>query len=150
MIDGWAQIAGSVHVLAARRGDERGSYLWVSAGERREAINAELFLPAVEPGALDGAIGVAVASVARPDTGEERSGPVRVQFGRVRDGRGVVSLDGAGVEADVTFALHHAPPGGGFCAHCGGALKFDPVDAITPPDGGLIGRVDHRCLRCER
>lgn len=150
MIDGWAQIAGSLHVLPARRGAESGSYLWVIAGERQEAIVAELFLPAVAPEALDGAVGVATGSVSRPAAGEERSGHLSVQFGRVRDGRGVVSLEGAGLDADVTFALVPGPPGGGYCAHCGGALEFEVVDAITPPDGGVIGRFDRRCTRCER
>ena len=150
MIDGWAQIAGSVHVLPARRGDEPGSYLWISAGERREAVVAELFLPAVAPDRLDCAIGVAVASIARTHTGEERSGPLRVQFGRVRDGRGVVSLEGAGLDADVAFSLVHGPPGGGFCSHCGDSLEFEVVDVIAPPDGGLIARVTSRCRRCGR
>lgn len=150
MIDGWSQIAGSLHVLGARCGDESGSFLWVSAGDRGEAIAAELFLPAVAPDRLDGAIGVAVASVCRPQTGEERSGPLQVQFGRVQNGRGVVSLEGAGLDADVSFWLVHGPPGGGFCPHCGDALEFEAVNVIAPPDGGLIATVDRRCRRCER
>jgi hypothetical protein len=146
-VTGWTQIRGSLNVLAARRGGERGSYLWLSAGARREAVDAEFFLPAVEPGALDGAMGVAVA-MARVRGQEERSGPVRVQFGRVRDGRGVVSLEGAGIDADVLFTLVEGPPGGGFCSHCGNALTVGVVEVITPPDGGVIGSTQVACRRC--
>jgi len=147
MMHGWIEIRGSLNALAARRGGEHGTYLWLSAGERHESVEAELFLPAVEPGALDGAMGVAVG-MARLQNREERSGPVRVQFGRVRDGRGVVSLEGAGIDADVRFTLFEGPPGGGFCSHCGSPLEVDVVEAITPPDGGLIGRIQVTCGQC--
>ena len=144
---GWTQIRGHLHALAARRGGEQGSYLWLSGGQREETVEAELFLPAVQPDALDCAIGVAIGQ-ARVAGMEERSGPVRVQFGRVRDGRGVVSLEGAGIDSDVLFTLVPGPPGGGFCSHCGSPLEVAVVEVITPPDGGLIGHTQVTCERC--
>ena len=59
----WLQVAGSLYALPATRGDEAGSYLWLEAGERTEAVVAELFLPAVRPDRLDAAMGVAIGSV---------------------------------------------------------------------------------------
>ena len=142
----WTQISGSLYALPARRGDERGTYLWISAGQRSEEVVAELFLPAVPPEELDGAIGVAIGSVQY--AGVERSGQVRLQFGRVRDERGVVTAAGSGIDTDIRFELSHHPPSGGFCPHCGGELAVDVVSVITPPDGGVIGKPIGRCREC--
>ena len=142
----WTHISGTLHALPARRGDEAGTYMWVSAGERREHVEAELFLAAVEPDHLDGAIGVAVGNVEAE--GVERTGDLRLQFGRVGEHRGVVSASGAGIDTDITFALSHHPPAGGFCPLCGSELAVEVVDVITPPDGGVIGRPEARCTTC--
>ena len=145
---GWLQIEGRIHALPARRGDEAGSYLWLAAGEGYEHVWAELYLPAVTVEQLDMAMGVATGVVSIAD--EERFGQVTLQFGRVRDDRGVVSAGGKLLDADILFQLLHAPPDGGFCAHCGGELEVDVVDVITPPDGGLIGAPRSRCPGCGR
>lgn len=147
-MNGWLQIEGRIHALPARRGDEEGSYLWLAAGERGEAVEAELYLPAVVVERLDGAMGVATGIVA--SGGEQRFGTVTLQFGRVGDGRGVVSAGGDLLDADVRFELLMTPPDGGFCAHCGGQLEVPVVDVITPPDGGLIGAPRSRCPGCGR
>jgi hypothetical protein len=142
----WTQISGTLHALPARRGDEPGTYLWISAGDRHDQVVAELFLPAVPPDALDGAIGVAIGSV--QSAGVDRTGEVRLQFGRVRDERGVLSAAGVGIDTDIRFELSHHPPSGGFCPHCGGDLAVDVVSVITPPDGGVIGQPIGRCREC--
>lgn len=142
----WTHITGTISALPARRGDEPGTYLWIDAGERGEQVVAELYLPAVEAHDLDGALGVATGTV--QCSGDERSGEVQLEFGRVRDGRGVVSARGAGVDSDIVFALSHHPPEGGFCRHCGAELTVDVVAVITPPDGGVIGMPSGRCTRC--
>ncbi|MGH3075950.1 MAG: hypothetical protein ACRDQC_13525, partial [Gaiellales bacterium] len=59
----WTQMEGQLSALPARRGDEPGTYLWITAGEHHEAVTAELFLPAVASDDLDSALGVAVATV---------------------------------------------------------------------------------------
>jgi hypothetical protein len=130
----WTQISGTISALPARRGEEPGTYLWIDAGERGEQIVAELFLPAVAADSLDGALGVAIGTI-RAD-GDDHSGEVRLEFGRVRDGRGVVS------------ARSHHPPEGGYCRHCGSELALDVVAVITPPDGGVIGMPAGRCNQC--
>ena len=142
----WTHISGTLHALPARRGGERGSYLWVAAGERNEQVVAEVFLPAVPPDELDGAIGVATGNVQA--AGVDRTGDLRLEFGRVADGRGVVSASGAGIDTDITFALRRDPPEGGFCPHCGSPLEVDVVEVITPPDGGVIGQPEGRCTQC--
>jgi hypothetical protein len=142
----WTQIAGTISALPARRGDEPGTYLWIDAGERGEHVVAELYLPAVSADSLDGALGLATGTV-RTDR-DDRSGEVRLEFGRVRDGRGVVSARGAGVDSDITFTLSRHPPGGGYCRHCGAELSVDVVAVITPPDGGVIGTPTGRCDLC--
>jgi hypothetical protein len=142
----WTHISGTLHALPARRGDEYGSYLWLDAGERNEKVVAEVFLPAVAPDQLDGAIGVATGNVQA--AGSDRTGDLRLEFGRVADGRGVVSASGAGIDTDVNFTLRRDPPDGGFCPHCGSALEVDVVDVITPPDGGVIGQPEGRCSQC--
>ncbi len=142
----WTHISGTLHALPARRGDEYGSYLWVAAGERNEQVVAEVFLPAVPPGELDGAIGVATGNVQA--AGVDRTGDLRLEFGRVSDLRGVVSASGAGIDTDITFALRRDPPEGGFCPHCGSPLEVDVVEVITPPDGGVIGQPEGRCAQC--
>ena len=142
----WLQVAGSLYALPATRGDEAGSYLWLEAGERTEAVVAELFLPAVHPDRLDAAMGVAIGSVRIGS--EQRLGDVQLQFGRVRGDRGVLSADGALLRADVRFELRRHPRGGGYCARCGSPLTVDPVSVITPPDGGLIGSPVTRCDTC--
>jgi hypothetical protein len=142
----WTHIRGTISALPARRGDEPGTYLWIDAGERREQLVAELYLPAVDAHALDGALGVATGTI--QTHGDERTGEVRLEFGRVRDGRGIVSARGAGVDSDIVFALSHHPPEGGFCRHCGAELAVDVVAVITPPDGGVIGMPSGRCTRC--
>ena len=78
-------------------------------------------------------------SASSASTATTARGEVRLEFGRVRDGRGVVSASGAGVDSDIVFALSHHPPEGGFCRHCGSELAVDVVAVITPPDGGVIG-----------
>jgi hypothetical protein len=142
----WTHISGTISALPARRGDEPGTYLWIDAGERGEQVVAELYLPAVDALALDGALGVAIGTVRCH--GDERSGEVRLEFGRVRDGRGIVSAWGTGVDSDIVFALSHHPPEGGFCRHCGAELEVDVVAVITPPDGGVIGMPSGRCAQC--
>lgn len=142
----WTHISGTLHALPARRGDEYGSYLWVEAGERNEQVLAEVFLPAVAPDELDSAIGVATGNV--QTAGVDRAGDVRLEFGRVADGRGVVSAAGAGIDADISFILSRNPPEGGFCPHCGSPLQVDVVEVITPPDGGVIGQPEGRCSQC--
>jgi len=59
----WAQVDGELSALPARRGEEPGTYLWITAGERHERITAELFLPAVAADELDSALGIAVGTV---------------------------------------------------------------------------------------
>jgi hypothetical protein len=142
----WTHISGTLSALPARRGEEPGTYLWIDAGERDEHVVAELYLPAVAADDLDCALGVAIGSV-RQD-GDDRTGEVRLEFGRVRDGRGVVSAQGAGMDSDIVFALSHHPPEGGFCRHCGAELAVDVVAVITPPDGGVIGMPSGRCTQC--
>jgi hypothetical protein len=142
----WTHISGTISALPARRGEEPGTYLWIDAGERREQVIAELYLPAVDAHSLDCALGVATGTV--QSHGDERSGEVRVEFGRVRDGRGVVSVRGTGLDSDIVFALSHHPPEGGFCRHCGAELTVDVVAVITPPDGGVIGMPSGRCTQC--
>lgn len=142
----WLSISGRLHVLPAIRGDEPGSYLWLEAGELREAVTAELFLPAVVSDQLDTAMGVATGSV--QIHGEQRMGDVQLRFGRVGTERGVVSADGGVLSADVRFILHRYPPSGGYCPRCGTALAVEPVSVITPPDGGLIATVVTRCEAC--
>ena len=144
----WTQVRGRLSALPARRGDEPGTYLWIDAGERHERIVAELYLPAVAADELDSALGVAVGTVQAAYA--ERSGEVRLQFGRVRDGAGVVSASGAGMDADIRFDLSAHPPDGGFCPHCGSELEVDVVAVITPPDGGVIGTPQTRCAACGR
>lgn len=145
---GWLQISGDLFALPARSADEEGSYLWLRAGELAEAVEAELFLPAVDALALDMAMGVATGTVELD--GQHRTGDVRMEFGRVSDGRGVMSLSGDLVDADVAFALHRSPPDGGFCPYCGERLEVDTVRVILPPDGGVIGEPVARCTGCGR
>jgi hypothetical protein len=142
----WTQISGTISALPAQRGDEPGTYLWIDAGARGEHVVAELYLPAVAADHLNGALGVATGTV-RAD-GDEHTGEVRLEFGRVRDGRGVVSAQGAGVDSDIVFVLSHHPPEGGFCRHCGSELAVAVVAVITPPDGGVIGTPSGRCTQC--
>jgi hypothetical protein len=142
----WAQVEGELSALPARRGDEPGTYLWISAGERHELVTAELFLPAVASEELDSALGIAVGTVHAEDS--EWSGEIRLEFGRVRDGRGVLSASGAGLDADIRFTLSSHPHDGGFCRHCGAELEVDVVSVITPPDGGVIGTPQTRCGAC--
>jgi len=142
----WTQVAGRVSALPARRGDEPGTYLWIDAGERHERVVAELYLPAVSAESLDSALGVAVGTVHAHDG--DRSGEVRIEFGRVRDGRGVLSAAGSGLDSDIRFELSSYPPDGGFCRHCGAELEVDVVAVITPPDGGVIGTPQTRCGAC--
>jgi hypothetical protein len=145
-VSDWLQVSGTLCALPARRGEEAGSYLWLEAGERAEAVLAELFLPAVYPDALDAAMGVATGSVQIGT--EQRLGDVQLHFGRVRGDRGVLSADGRVLKADVSFTLHHHHPSGGFCPRCGGLLVVEPVAVITPPDGGLIASPVARCGAC--
>jgi hypothetical protein len=140
------QVEGELSALPARRGEERGAYLWLDAGERHEKITAELFLPAVAADDLDSALGIAVGTVHAEDG--EWTGEVRLDFGRVRDGRGVVSASGPGIDADIRFTLSSHPPAGGFCRHCGAELEVEVVSVITPPDGGVIGTPKTRCGAC--
>ena len=145
MID-WLQIAGTLYVLPAVRGEEQGCYLWLEAGERGEQVVAELFLPAVSWDQLDGAMGIATGTV--QIAGEPRMGDVQLQFGRVGEERGVLSADGRVLAADITFDLRRHPPEGGFCRRCGTELVIEPVSVITPPDGGVIGVPTTRCEAC--
>jgi hypothetical protein len=142
----WTQVSGRLSALPAQRGEERGVYMWIDAGERSERIVAELFLPAVSSAELDGALGVAVGTVRVGDA--DRTGDVRLQFGRVRDGRGVLTAAGAGIDADIRFELSPHPPEGGYCRHCGAELVVEVVAVITPPDGGVIGTPSGRCGAC--
>lgn len=142
----WTQVEGEVSALPARRGDEPGCYLWITAGERHEQITAELFLPAVAADELDSALGIAIGTVHAGDT--EWSGEVRLVFGRVKDGRGVVSASGQGIDADIRFTLSAHPRDGGYCRHCGAELEVAVVSVITPPDGGVIGTPQTRCGAC--
>jgi hypothetical protein len=142
----WLQVEGTLYALPAVRGEEPGSYLWLEAGKRDEAIVAELFLPAVGPDALDNALGIAIGSV--EIGGLPLSGEVQLRFGRVVNGTGVLSADGEVLAADVRFELRHHPRGGGFCPRCGGELRIEPVSVITPPDGGVIGEPVTSCGVC--
>ena len=142
----WLRLSGALYALPAHRGEERGSYLWLEAGELREAVVAELFLPAVSCEELDNAMGVATGTV--HIHGEPRMGDVQLRFGRVGEQRGVLSADGGILSADISFTLHHHPPSGGFCPRCGGSLVIEPVWVITPPDGGVIGAPVTRCEAC--
>ena len=144
----WTQVEGELSALPARRGDEPGTYLWIDAGERHEQVTAELFLPAVAADELDSALGIAIGTIRSEDG--EWSGEVRLDFGRVRDGRGVVSASGPGLDADIRFTLSSHPPAGGFCRHCGDELEVAVVAVITPPDGGVIGTPQTRCGACGR
>jgi hypothetical protein len=146
-VTNWLQIEGTVHAVPARRGDEDGTYLWIAAGEHREEVRAEVFLPALVPQQLDLAMAVGIGMV--DQAGEHRTGEVRTEFGRVRDGRGVLSASGPVLEADVRFDLLLQPPDGGFCRHCGTELDI-AVQVITPPDGGLIGAASSTCTGCGR
>jgi hypothetical protein len=145
-VNDWLQISGTLYALPAHRGEEQGSYLWLEAGEMREAIVAELFLPAVAPDRLDNSMGIATGTV--QVHGEHRTGDVQLEFGRVGQQVGVLSADGSLLRADVRFELRHHPPGGGFCPRCGSPLTVDPISVITPPDGGLIGSPATRCDTC--
>jgi hypothetical protein len=145
-VSDWLQISGRLHVLPAVRGEEQGSYLWLDAGELREAVVAELFLPAVPSDQLDNAMGIATGSV--QIHGEQRMGDVQLRFGRVGESSGVVSADGAVLAADISFVLLRYPPDGGYCPRCGSELLVEPVSVITPPDGGLIASVVSRCEAC--
>jgi hypothetical protein len=142
----WSQVEGELSALPARRGEEPGTYLWITAGEMHEKVTAELFLPAVAADELDCALGIAVGTVQAADG--DWTGEVTLLFGRVRDGRGVVSASGPGLDADIRFTLRSDPPEGGFCRHCGGKLDVDTVSVITPPDGGVIGTPKTRCGAC--
>lgn len=144
----WTQVEGELNALPARRGDEPGTYLWIIAGERHEQVTVELFLPAVAADGLDGALGIAIGTVRAEDG--EWSGEVRLEFGRVKDGRGVVSAAGPGIDSDIRFTLSTHPPGGGYCRHCGAALEVAVMSVITPPDGGVIGTPQTRCGACGR
>ena len=73
---------------------------------------------------------------------------VRLDFGRVKDGRGVVSASGDALDADIRFILSSHPADGGFCRHCGAELEVAVVSVITPPDGGVIGTPQTRCGAC--
>jgi hypothetical protein len=145
-VSDWLQITGRLHVLPAIRGDEQGSYLWLEAGELREAVVAELFLPAVLSDQLDNAMGIATGTV--QIHGEQRMGDVQLRFGRVGETSGVLSADGEVLAADVSFLLLRYPPDGGYCPRCGSELVIEPVSVITPPDGGLIASVVSRCEAC--
>ena len=140
-------VEGTLHVMPAVRGEETGTYAWVDAGERHERVRADMYLPLLAPDALDSQMTVAIAVLHTDDGDEPAEG--RAQFGRVRDERGVVSLSGQGIEADVRFGLKVGPPDGRFCRQCGSELEVAPVQVITPPDGGLIGVPDLRCPRCD-
>jgi hypothetical protein len=146
-VSGWIQISGVVHALPARRGDEEGSLLWINAGELREQVAAEVFLPAVAPDRLDGAMGVGVGML--HDRDGEHSASLRLEFGRVRESDGVVSISGGGVDADVRFTLDHNPPSGGYCARCGSKLEMPVISVITPPDGGVIAEASGICRECD-
>jgi hypothetical protein len=140
-------VEGTLYVMPAVRGEESGTYAWVDAGARHERVHAEMYLPLVDCDRLDSQMSVAPALMHTED-GDE-SAEVRVEFGRVRDGHGVVSLSGESVEADVRFELRAGPPDGRFCRQCGSELDVRPVQVITPPDGGLMGVPDLRCPRCD-
>jgi hypothetical protein len=141
----WLQIEGWVHALPARRGSEEGTYLWIEAGELHEKLVAEVFVPVITPDTLDAAMGVGRGTV--DFSGRHTTGDLTLQFGRVRDDKGIVSLGGL-VEVDVRFQLSMYPPGGGFCPFCGAELEVEPVIVITPPDGGLMGTPTTRCTQC--
>lgn len=145
-MSGWIQISGVVHALPARCGEEDGTYLWIDAGEHREHLEVELFLPAVAYNELDAAMGVGIGLVR--DRDGEHSGSIRLQFGRVRESDGVLSADGVGIEADIRFELDHHPPTGGFCARCGSELELPVVAVITPPDGGIMATATGYCREC--
>jgi hypothetical protein len=147
-VTGWLQISGDVFALRAVRGEEEGSWLWITAGRHNETVVSELYLPAVSPDALDGAMGIATGTVQRG--GETRSGDVRLEFGRVSGGHGVVTATGELLDADIRFALRRHPPDGGFCPHCGSALDVQVVKVITPPDGGVMGSPQATCRECGR
>ena len=118
----WTQISGTISALPARRGDEPGD---VPVDRRRRARRARSS-PSCScrrwrPTSLDCALGVAIGSIAQP-----RRRPQRARCGSSsaasRDGRGVVSGPGSGLDADIVFALSRHPPEGGFCRHCGSEL----------------------------
>ena len=142
----WTHVDGELSALPARRGGEPGTYLWLTAGERHERITAELFLPAVAADELDSALGIAIGTVSAQDG--EWTGEVRLEFGRVKDGRGVVSVSGLGLDADIRFTLSSHPHDGGYCRHCGAELEVAVVSVITPPDGGVIGTPETHCGAC--
>ncbi len=146
-MSGWLQVRGTLHALPARRGVEDGTYLWIEAGELHEVLRGELFLPVVPPEDLDCAMGVGVGAFETSNGGS--MGDARLQFGRVDDGGGVLSLSAPGIDADVRFDLRRQPPSGGFCAHCGAPLEVGAVEVITPPDGGVIGTPHARCAACD-
>jgi hypothetical protein len=142
----WTHVEGELSALPARRGGELGTYLWLTAGERHERVTAELFLPAVAADELDSALGIAIGTVSAEDG--DWTGDVRLEFGRVKDGRGVVSISGVGLDADVRFTLSSHPHDGGYCRHCGAELEVAVVSVITPPDGGVIGTPQTHCGAC--
>jgi hypothetical protein len=146
-VSGWIQVDGELFAVAARRGDEAGTFLWVRAGERHERVHGDLYLPAVAPDALDSALGVAVGLLGTGDG--EAPVEARISFGRVRDGRGVLTMTAATVDADVRFELRDHPPDGAFCSRGGSPLEVPPVEVITPPDGGVMASVRARCPRCD-
>jgi hypothetical protein len=73
-VSDWLRLSGALYALPAHRGEEHGSYLWLEAGQLREAVVAELFLPAVSCDELDNAMGVATGTV--HIHGEPRMGDV--------------------------------------------------------------------------
>ena len=141
----WLQVEGWLHALPARRGSEEGTYLWIEAGELHAKLVAEVFVPVITPDTHDDALGVGTGTV--DFGGRHSTGDLTLQFGRVRDERGIVSLGGL-VDADVRFRLSLHPPGGGFCPFCGAELDVEVVTVITPPDGGLMGTPSTRCPQC--
>jgi hypothetical protein len=145
-VTSWFTVRGTVHALPARRGDEDGTYLWIDAGQLHEALRGELYLPAVPASGLDGAMGVGLGEI--ETGGGATAEDVKVEFGRVDETGGVVSLSARGVEADVRFDLRRQPPSGGFCAQCGAELELGAVEVITPPDGGVIATPQARCAAC--
>ena len=142
----WTQVDGELSALPARRGDEPGAYLLDPRGRAARADDGRALPPGGGGDELDSALGIAVGTVRVMDS--EWTGDVRLQFGRVRDGRGVVSATGPGLDADIRFTLSGHPADGGFCRHCGAELQVDVVSVITPPDGGVIGTPQTHCGAC--